>query len=122
MYRGKLVAFFLLSVGPPPPRLTSEGEDEPEPPRGLIRTHPRVLGFFWFLFWPRRTACGILLPQPGVEPPSPAVEARSLNHWTAGEVPTRASLMPWLAWGPACALAKFPGDADAAGLGPESEP
>ena len=33
-------------------------------------------------------ACGILVPQPGIEPVPPAVEARSLNHWTAREVPT----------------------------------
>ena len=32
------------------------------------------------------TACGILVPQPGIEPTSPAVEAQSLNHWTTSEV------------------------------------
>ena len=31
-------------------------------------------------------ACGILVPQPGVEPMSPTVEAQSHNHWTAREV------------------------------------
>ena len=31
-------------------------------------------------------ACGILVPQPGIEPAPPALEARSLNHWTTGEV------------------------------------
>ena len=46
---------------------------------------------FWnilclFFFWPCHAACGILLPQPGVEPVPPAVEAQSLNHWTAREV------------------------------------
>ena len=34
-------------------------------------------------------ACGILVPQPGTEPKSPAVEAQSLNHWTSREVPTQ---------------------------------
>ena len=29
----------------------------------------------------------ILVPQPGVEPVPPAVEAQSLNHWTARQVP-----------------------------------
>ena len=29
----------------------------------------------------------ILVPQPGIELVSPAVEAQSLNHWTAKEVP-----------------------------------
>ena len=32
-------------------------------------------------------ACGILVPRPGIEPRPPAVEAWSLNHWTAREVP-----------------------------------
>ena len=29
----------------------------------------------------------MLVPQPGNEPVSPALEAQSLNHWTAREVP-----------------------------------
>ena len=33
------------------------------------------------------TACGILVPQPGIEPTSPAVEAQNLNHWTTSKVP-----------------------------------
>ena len=32
-------------------------------------------------------ACEILFPQPGIEPAPPAVEAQSLNHCTAREVP-----------------------------------
>ena len=32
-------------------------------------------------------ACGILVPQPGIKPTPPAVEAQSRNHWTAREVP-----------------------------------
>ena len=39
------------------------------------------------LFWLCRTACGILVPRPGIEPVPPAVEVQSLNHWTAREVP-----------------------------------
>ena len=31
-------------------------------------------------------ACGILVPQPGMEPVPPALGARSLNHRTAREV------------------------------------
>ena len=38
-----------------------------------------------FLFWPRHLACGILVPQPGVEPRCLAVKERSPNHWTARE-------------------------------------
>ena len=32
-------------------------------------------------------ACGILVPQPGIEPIPSAVEVQSLNHWMRGEVP-----------------------------------
>ena len=28
----------------------------------------------------------ILVPQPGIDPVPPALEAQSLNHWTTGEV------------------------------------
>ena len=31
-------------------------------------------------------ACGILVPQPGMEPVPPALEAWSLIHWTSREV------------------------------------
>ena len=30
--------------------------------------------------------CGILVPQPEIEPETPALEAQSLNHWTTREV------------------------------------
>ena len=40
--------------------------------------------FFLFSFWP----CRILVPCPGIQPPSPAVDVQSLNHWTAREVPS----------------------------------
>ena len=33
-------------------------------------------------------ACGILVPQPGIEPTTPALEGGFLNHWTTREVPT----------------------------------
>ena len=32
-------------------------------------------------------ACGILAPQPGIEPTPAALEAQSLHHWTTREVP-----------------------------------
>ena len=38
-------------------------------------------------FWPCLAACWSLIPRPGVESVPPAVEARSLNHWTARDVP-----------------------------------
>jgi len=47
-----------------------------------------LLIFFFFLtFWPCFSACGILIPLPGIEPSPSAVEAWSLNHWTIREVP-----------------------------------
>ena len=33
------------------------------------------------------TTCGILVPQPGIEPAPTAVKAPSPNHWTAREFP-----------------------------------
>ena len=44
------------------------------------------LHMYVFIFWPLLAACGILVPQPGVEPAPPVVEVQSLNHWRAGEV------------------------------------
>ena len=52
-------------------------------------------GFFFFLrrmiylfiYLPCHAACGIFVPQPGIEPAPPEVEARSLNHWTTREFP-----------------------------------
>ena len=38
-------------------------------------------------FWPPHTACRILVPQQGIEPTPLSVEAQSLNHGIAREVP-----------------------------------
>ena len=35
----------------------------------------------------------MLVPQPGIEPGPPALEAQSLNHWTTWEVPGILSKM-----------------------------
>ena len=43
--------------------------------------------FSLFFFGPRRMACGILVPQPGIEPGPSAVKAWSPNHWTTREFP-----------------------------------
>ena len=42
-------------------------------------------------FWPHLAACRILVPQPGIEPMPPAVEAQSPNHWTAHGIPLNFS-------------------------------
>ena len=83
-YRSLLKA----SDGFPPP-LESNTNAWPWPakpgmnwPLPTVQSH-HVLLFFWLC----RLACGILVPQPGIEPVPPAVEAQSRNHWTAREVP-----------------------------------
>lgn len=42
---------------------------------------------FVCLFWLQRTACIIIVPQTGVEPMAPAVEAQSPNYRTARKFP-----------------------------------
>ena len=42
--------------------------------------------FFFLMFWPCRMACGMLVPQPGIELLPSAVEAQSLNQWSTKEV------------------------------------
>ena len=42
---------------------------------------------YLFFFGPHHTACGILVPPPGIEPTSSALGAQSFNHWTIREVP-----------------------------------
>ena len=41
----------------------------------------------FFKIWLHLRACGILVPQLGVELTPPSLKAQSLNHWTAREVP-----------------------------------
>ena len=41
----------------------------------------------FFFFWPHHTACGTLIPWPGIKPVSPALKAWSVNHGTTREVP-----------------------------------
>ena len=50
-----------------------------------VKTILQILNFFFF-FLPHHAVCRILVPWPGIKPAPPAVEARSLNHWTAMEV------------------------------------
>ena len=44
-----------------------------------------ILCFSMFIFG--CMACGILVPQPEIEPALPALEAWSLSHWTSREIP-----------------------------------
>ena len=36
--------------------------------------------FIFYVFWLHHVACGILVPQPRMEPVPPALEAYDLNH------------------------------------------
>lgn len=40
---------------------------------------------FFFLLWLSPAGCGLLIPQPGVEPMPSVLEAQNLNHCTARE-------------------------------------
>ena len=42
---------------------------------------------FIFTYLALQPACVILVPQSGMKPKTPALEAQNLNHWTAREVP-----------------------------------
>ena len=81
----------LHQPGSPPGRLWMGWKQKRVGLRQMDRwTSHRAVPFI-FLIWPHRTACGILIPQPGMEPVLPAVEAWSLSHWT-----TREALSPSL--------------------------
>ena len=46
-----------------------------------------LVGHSCFTFWLYPTAYEILIFLPGTKPASPAVEGKSLHHWTTREVP-----------------------------------
>ena len=57
-------------------------------PWASVTKYHEVGGSFLFDFFWRswhHEPCRILVPQPGIEPVSPASGARSLNHWTPGK-------------------------------------
>ena len=45
------------------------------------------LYIYIYIFWPRCVSCGMLVPQPGIEPVLPAVEAWSLTTGLPGKSP-----------------------------------
>ena len=47
---------------------------------------------FLLIYWLRLTACGILVPRPGIKSVAPGVEALSLSHWSTREVPESRAL------------------------------
>ena len=51
------------------------------PPGKPLAVGAIAAGFlFSFIFWPYRKADGVSVPQPGMEPVPPAMEAQSPNH------------------------------------------
>ena len=60
-------------------------------PHTYIHRHSYVVVFPFFGLC--CVACGILVPQPGIEPMYPALDEWGLNHWTTREVPTCFSFL-----------------------------
>ena len=54
---------------------------------------------FKFILFFGHVTYGILVPQPGIKPMSPAVDTQSLNHWTAREVFYSSSFTLWFSTG-----------------------
>ena len=48
---------------------------------------PCEILIYFFFFWPHHVACGILVPQPRIEPVRPAVEVQSANHLDLQGIP-----------------------------------
>ena len=57
-----------------------------------------LTGFFKTFFWSCPTAYRMLVPQPGIELVSLALEVQSLDHWTTREVPSSSSRSSWCLW------------------------
>ena len=68
----------------PTPQILSESSIPYQgSPAILITRH-----LLYFIFWPSYClACGILVPQPGIEPRPLIVRAWNRSHWTAREFP-----------------------------------
>ena len=59
--------------------------------------HLFILNFFvLFLFWLKYAECELLVRQPGIEPVPPVLGVRSLNPWTAKEVPASCLLISFI--------------------------
>ena len=58
-----------------------------------LNVRAKFIKLLLFFFCPCCAACGILFPRPGIKPVPPELEAQSLNHWTAREVPKFIKLL-----------------------------
>ena len=52
---------------------------------------------YLFVYWLCCTACGVLVPWPGIEPVPHAVEAWSPDHWATSELP-RLCMLKCIIW------------------------
>ena len=64
------------------PQLSKRNSRCKGPEAGYLVPYQVIL-FCFSIMW----HAGILVPQPGIKPTPPPVEAQSLNRWTTGEVP-----------------------------------
>ena len=65
-------------------------------PRHVGSSPKQSFGWVWVPIWGtwfHHEACRNLIPWPGIEPIPPALEAKSLNHWTAREVLVATSVL-----------------------------
>ena len=62
--------------------------------------------FLFFSFCLCHVACGILVPQPGIEPVPAALEAWSPNHWATREVP-QGEVFIGKIWSEGCRVCDF---------------
>ena len=51
---------------------------------------------YFFFLWRHHSACGILVPWPGIELAPLAVKPWSPNHWTVREFPELSTLKLWI--------------------------
>ena len=61
----------------------------------LVQSLPQFYLFYFLyrhIFWPQLETCRILVPQAGIKPAPPAVEAQNPNYWTARKFPTQSIL------------------------------
>ena len=74
----------LLNPGIKPwsPALQADSLPSEPPGKPQMTSNLQMFFLYAFLFWLHCAGCGILVPQPGIEPESPTLGAQSLNHWT----------------------------------------
>ena len=95
------------------PRMMASDRSSPPISSPLVR-QPST--FSVFSFCPCLSACGILVPRPGIQPEPLAVKVQSPNHWTPRESPAHfsypSSLLSLSFLSPSSSVWGFPGGSD----------